>query len=225
MHFPVESRVTDTALTLGRKSDGSPPLTEATMVTGCGAVTVKALASVELPPADVTVALRAPSAAVPLTLTLAIVIVVPSGETTTELGVNVMSPAAPLNVTVALLANLDPFSVRVGRTVPRAALLGKTLESSGLVTAKGSGLPTWPFTATVTGPSIAFAGTVTVNCVVVAPGMTVADTRAPLTPAKVTESAVSVVLKPVPMSCTLLPSSAAGGFSVDSVGAAGGVLD
>src|SRR5207249_7105713 len=117
------------------------------------------------------------------------------------------------------------FSVRVGRIVPRAALLGKTLESSGFATAKESGLLTRPFTATVTGPSVAFAGTATVNCDVVAPGMTMADTREPFGPAKVTESAVSVVLKPVPTSCTLPPVNAADGFNVDKVGAAGGVLD
>src|SRR5262249_25840398 len=83
----------------------------------------------------------------------------------------------------------------------------------------------WPFTATVTCPSVALAGTATLNRVVVAPGMTVADTREPFGPANVAELAVSVELQPVPINCPVPPINAADGVKLDSAGAAGDVLD
>src|SRR2546422_6093966 len=52
VHLPVASRVTITWSTLGRKSDGSAFCTENVKAAACGAVTVNALASVELPPVE-----------------------------------------------------------------------------------------------------------------------------------------------------------------------------
>src|SRR3989441_8907170 len=138
-----------------------------------------------------------------------------------------MSVAAPVNVTVsggAPVANFVPLKVSE-RLAPWAPLPGIAAERRGLVTVKVWGGLTWPLTATVTGPSVAFAGTVTVSCVDVAPVSTVAGTRVPLNPAKVTEFAISVVLKPVPTRMTLLPSKPAVGVRLVRVGAAGGVLE
>src|SRR5713101_3144447 len=128
--------------------------------------------------------LCAPSGAFILIL-IGTVIVVPSEET---VGVNRVIPV-PLNVTVTggvpVVANFVPVRMSE-KLVPWAPLPGITADRRGLLTVKVCGLLRRPFTATVTGPSVALAGTVTVSVVDVA-AVTVADTRVPLNPAKVTE--------------------------------------
>jgi hypothetical protein len=92
-----------------------------------------------------------------------------------------------------------------------------TADKRGLVTVKAEALLSCPLTATVTPPSTAVLGTVTVRLVTVA-SVTTADTRVLLAPAKVTEFEAGVPLKFEPLTTMEAPSRAALGDRPEMAG-------
>src|SRR5262249_46349755 len=136
----------------------------------------------------------------------------------------VMSPAGPLKLTVAPGANRRPPSVSGTALTPPGSVVmlpGTTELRTGVVTVKATPLLTTPLTATVTLPVTACEGTTIVREVDVA-CVTVAGTRVPLAPVKVTALFAAVEPNLEPAITTLPPSGPALGVRVEMAGGDGG---
>jgi hypothetical protein len=225
VHFPVESGVTWTPSTLGRKVFGSVDeglalsTTENVNPASGGALTWKPPTSLELPPPGfVTITSRSPVAVVAVSPTLRCC---PVPSLVTDVTVTPLAGVVvPVlrNWRVAPLWSFVPARFTV--TDPGGALDGVTTDSLGFVTVKATPLLARPLFVTSTGPSnasavfVGKAGTATVSDVDVLLLM-VAMTGVLAGPVNVT---TGVEPKLLPLTLTVLPRSPDEGTRLEITG-------